>query len=169
MESTYISVTDTAKILRKELAKAFPGVVFSVVSKSYSGGASINIGWTDGPTTEMVDAVTKKFEGATFDGMIDLKSYCVSDYNGQKVHFGADYIFNNRKYSRESLVKAIEFTTTKYGFLPPCIKENNWKGHISYELSGEQASHRPFNGSFDSVADLINREMWKMNFYAQAR
>jgi hypothetical protein len=36
----YISVTDTAKIVRQELKKHFPGVVFSVRSSSYSMGAS---------------------------------------------------------------------------------------------------------------------------------
>jgi hypothetical protein len=39
----YISVTETAKILRGELKKHFPGVVFSVRSSSYSMGASHNV------------------------------------------------------------------------------------------------------------------------------
>ena len=55
MQTRYISTTETAKIIRQELAKAFPGIKFSVKSKSYSGGSSIDVGWTDGPTPKMVE------------------------------------------------------------------------------------------------------------------
>lgn len=39
----YLSVADTAKLIRKDLAKLWPDVKFYVRSKSYSGGASINV------------------------------------------------------------------------------------------------------------------------------
>lgn len=39
----YIGLADTAKLMRKALAKNFPGVKFYVRSKSYSGGSSINV------------------------------------------------------------------------------------------------------------------------------
>lgn len=71
----YMSVADTAKLVRAALKDAFPAVKFSVRSSSYSGGASIRIAWVDGPTTEEVDRVAKPYEGADFDGSIDLKSY----------------------------------------------------------------------------------------------
>lgn len=41
----YVSVADMAKELRKALKAAFPGQKFSVTSKSYSGGASIHVGY----------------------------------------------------------------------------------------------------------------------------
>ena len=72
MNETYLTVVETAKLIRKQLKKRFPGQKFSVRSKSYSGGASITIYWTDGPTGSEVDAVVKAFEGRGFDGMIDL-------------------------------------------------------------------------------------------------
>lgn len=72
---TYISVAETAKLLRESLKKAFPGVKFGVRSKSYSGGASITVYWTDGPKAKAVDAVCGQFTGADFDGMIDLKTH----------------------------------------------------------------------------------------------
>lgn len=71
--SRYIGVTDTAKMMRVSLKKAFPGVKFSVRSESYSGGASIRVNWTDGPTVSEVDAVTGLFRGKRFDGSIDLE------------------------------------------------------------------------------------------------
>lgn len=69
----YLSVAETAKLVRQALKKAFPGVKFSVRSQSYAGGASIDIRWTNGPTVKMVDAVADQFSGADFDGMIDMK------------------------------------------------------------------------------------------------
>jgi hypothetical protein len=68
-----LSVAETAKLVRAELKREFPGVKFSVRSSSYSGGASIDVRWTDGPTGKDVDRVLKPYEGARFDGMTDLK------------------------------------------------------------------------------------------------
>jgi hypothetical protein len=48
-ESQYLSCAETAKLVRKVLKTAFQGVKFSVRSDTYSGGASIDIRWTDGP------------------------------------------------------------------------------------------------------------------------
>lgn len=69
----YISVTETAKLVREALAKHFPGVKFSVRSRKYSGGNSIDIYWTDGPASWQVEPIARLFEGAGFDGSIDLK------------------------------------------------------------------------------------------------
>lgn len=78
MQSTYLSAAETAKLLRKQLKLKFPGIKFSVRSKTYSLGASIDISWTDGPTTNQVEPVTNPFAGAGFDGMIDLKYHSTS-------------------------------------------------------------------------------------------
>ena len=51
---TYLSCAETAKLVRAALKKAFPGVKFSVKSSVYSMGASIRVGWTDGPVTKAV-------------------------------------------------------------------------------------------------------------------
>lgn len=74
----YLSVVDTAKLVRKALKRAFPLTKFSVRSDSYSMGAAIDVGWTDGPTAAQVEAITNPFRGAGFDGMIDLKTYNTS-------------------------------------------------------------------------------------------
>jgi hypothetical protein len=54
----------------------------------YAGGSSIDIVWTDGPTQKQVEAITAPFQGARFDGMIDLQYsasqwYC--DEHGARV------------------------------------------------------------------------------------
>ena len=124
----YITVTDTAKLVRQALSKQFPVVKFSVRSKSYSGGASIDVSWTDGPRAKVVDETIKGFEGRSFDGMNDLATdqdswllpdgtadlaYRPDSYGGsipgfvsnaphpdaQMVHFGANYVFSNRHIS----------------------------------------------------------------------
>jgi hypothetical protein len=59
--------------VRAALKKKFPGVKFSVRSETYAGGASIRVGWTDGPTNPMVEAIAKQYAGGDFDGSIDLK------------------------------------------------------------------------------------------------
>lgn len=68
----HISCTDTAKLIRKALKRRFPRTKFSVTSKTYSGGASIDVKWTDGPTEDLVRSVTGAYAGGRFDGMIDL-------------------------------------------------------------------------------------------------
>jgi hypothetical protein len=68
----YLRPAETAKLVRAALAKAFPGVAFSVRSNTYSGGASIYVRWTDGPLLSEVEAVAKMFEDRRFDGSIDL-------------------------------------------------------------------------------------------------
>lgn len=100
----YLSCAETASYLRAALKAAFPTVKFSVRSKTYSGGASISVGWTDGPSAKTVEPVAQRFAGATFDGMIDLKSHhdstlTLPDGSTKRVSFGADFVFTNRSIS----------------------------------------------------------------------
>lgn len=74
-QKDYLSCAETAKLVRGELKRSFPGVKFSVRSKTYSGGASIDVSWTDGPTDDEVKAKIGIYAGADFDGMIDLKTH----------------------------------------------------------------------------------------------
>lgn len=72
-QSEHLTAAQTAALLRAALKRAFPGVRFSVRSKVYSGGASIDVSWTGGPDRKDVDAIARTFAGSDFDGMIDLK------------------------------------------------------------------------------------------------
>ena len=74
-ETTYLSCAETAKLIRKALKEKFPKEKFSVRSSVYAGGASIDVGWTDGVAYEGVNDLIKQFAGAGFDGMIDYKFY----------------------------------------------------------------------------------------------
>ena len=141
----YISAADTAKLIRAQLKKHFPACKFYVNSKTYSGGASISIDWIDGPTEKEVKSITCAFQGAGFDGMVDYKTshdayllpdgsaafakvevdyfttnhYTAPTAEAQPVHFGADYIFTNRNYSREFVTSVLSPICTEYGVEMP--------------------------------------------------
>lgn len=114
MDRQYLSVAETAKLVRQALKESFPGVKFSVRSDSYSGGASIDVRWTDGPNAKQVKAVTSDFEGSYFDGMIDYKGSCYHALDGKPVRFGADFIFENRGYSDAAIERAIRTLQARY-------------------------------------------------------
>ena len=41
----YLTCAETAKLIRKDLKKNFPKIKFSVMSNTYSMGASIRVNW----------------------------------------------------------------------------------------------------------------------------
>jgi Large polyvalent protein associated domain 29 len=118
-ERTYISCANTAKLVRSALAESFPGVKFSVRSSVYSGGASIDVSWVDGPTSDQVKSVSNHFEGAYFDGMIDYKGCIYHALDGQPVRFGANFIFERRECSDALVQRAIDAIVTGYGGCEP--------------------------------------------------
>jgi Large polyvalent protein associated domain 29 len=100
-----LSTAATAALVRKAVKTAHPGVKFSVRSKTYAGGASIDVSWTDGPTVPQVEATAKLYQGATFDGMTDSTHYHDSllstDDGAEVVSYGTDFVFCNRRLSAE--------------------------------------------------------------------
>ncbi len=98
MPAEYISTVETAKIIRRELARAFPGVRFSVRSQSYSGGSHVNVRWTDGPSTRQVDRAVGRFSGKTFDGMDDSTHHHDTEWEGRLVHFAGSAPSTSREY-----------------------------------------------------------------------
>lgn len=129
----YLSWSDTAKLLRAALKAAWPGVKFSVRSSSYAGGASIDVAWTDGPTQSEVEAVAGLYAGATFDGMIDLKSHhstLLASTGGdvRVVQFGADFVFCHRTIS-DALIDTYEpgiRRNARVDHSQPCDGCGNW-------------------------------------------
>jgi conjugative element/phage-associated large polyvalent protein len=120
-----LSAAETAALVRKAVKGAHPGVKFSVRSKTYAGGASVDVSWTDGPTASEVEATAKLYQGATFDGMTDVKHYHDSllsiDAGAEVVRYGADFVFCHRSLSPEFMAELenelAEFTGEPY---EPC-------------------------------------------------
>lgn len=99
-----------SKNIKRELAHVFPGHKFSVKSRVYSGGNSIDVAWVDGPTVKAVEDVVSKYEEGHFNGMEDIYEYNHSSF--PDVFGGSKYVFANRNMSNE---KEIEMAK-KYGF-----------------------------------------------------
>ncbi len=94
-----------AKNIRIELARAFPGVKFSVKSRRFSMGDAIDVRWTDGPMSVQVDAILNRYKAGSFDGMDDLYSYVHSAW---KDAFGdAKYLSGQRDSSDRAIESAI--------------------------------------------------------------
>jgi len=102
-----IPLVEVAKLVRAALKQAFPRTRFSVTSNRYSGGSSIDVHWTDGPTDRQVRRVCDCYEGADFDGMQDLKTYhdtLLADTEGEVprlVRLGVDFVMPSRRISSE--------------------------------------------------------------------
>ena len=108
----HYSVNEVSAMAKTILKKAFPKTKFSVRGSKYSMGSSITARWTDGPTTKQVEALIGHLEGASFDGMQDLKTYNEPDTAIQKdgtvihITYGNDYMFTARDLSRHDELKA---------------------------------------------------------------
>jgi len=92
----YLSCAETAALVRTALKRAFPGVRFGIRSKTYSGGASITVRWTDGPRRAAVEAIAERYAGGSFDGMTDSMSYHAIEVNGTARRTLVDFVFCER-------------------------------------------------------------------------
>jgi conjugative element/phage-associated large polyvalent protein len=105
----HLSTAETAALVRKAIKSAHPGVKFGVRSKTYAGGASIDVSWTDGPTVAQVEATAKLYQGASFDGMTDSRQYHDSllstDDGAELVSYGADFVSCHRHLSAELMTQ----------------------------------------------------------------
>lgn len=142
MARKYLTCAETAKLCRQSLKEAFPSIKFSVRSSTYSGGASIRIYWTDGPTSDQVKSVIAPFEGGYFDGLIDYKGSVYAMLDGEQVHFGADFIFEERSNSDKAVLSAIDRVYRHYegnflrdGIAKPTLEQfrkgNLWNAQLS--------------------------------------
>lgn len=160
--SEYISVVETAKLIRKALKETFPGFKFSVRSERYSGGASIDVWWTDGPTVPQVDRVAGAFEGSYFDGMIDYKGSRYHKLDGELVHFGADFIHCSREHTDAAICSAIIKAAMEYGTrnLPDVEGFRTGQGYLRGPMEDD-------SGPFWSWQSIIHRTMEEKDRYGQ--
>lgn len=155
MEAKYISTTDTAKMIRAALKEAFAGITFSVRGKTYSGGSSITVSWTDGPNSAQVEAVIGRFAGSTFDGMQDLKSSVRTVINGQPVHFCADYIHTRRDDSDAAVQRAIDRVARTYDLPEGVTLEAYRRGALWNLHAGGQDVHRLIGEALYKASDRM--------------
>ena len=119
------SLVAAAKNIRIELARSFPGIKFSVKTERYSGGNSITVSWTDGPTSAQVDEISKKYNAGHFDGMTDCYDYR-KDHAWTDAFGCGKYISSSRTYSPALVQLAIDFLWTKYRPQYPKISPDDY-------------------------------------------
>lgn len=83
-----------AKAIRKDLKNAFPNVTFSIRSSGRVSD-SVTISWTDGPCSNEIRNLLKKYELGAFIGNDDSYHYSNKRNDVPQV----EYIFTNREYS----------------------------------------------------------------------
>jgi hypothetical protein len=110
-------IVEAAKTLRTELSQTFPGARFCVNIERYSGGESIRVNWVDGPSSETVDAILKKYEDIDYD-----------PYSGEILSGGNRYVSGQRRYSggRFDAAKA-EYERTHTGYAPYQPQDEAWR------------------------------------------
>lgn len=108
-----IDQVTVAKMAVNILKKAFPKTKFTRTTSRYSGGSSVTIYWTDGPTVKQVENLIGHMEGASFDGMQDLKTYhdSTDPATGERIRYANDYMFCTRTITNEAAL--IAFTALK--------------------------------------------------------
>lgn len=140
------SLITASKNIRIELKVAFPGIKFSVTSERYSGGNSIDVAWTDGPTSKQVDAIIRKYQGGSFDGMTDCYDYDNRVFNDL---FGrAKYVFARRNYSDAAVQASIDRIAAKYASDPITVEQ--YRRGVLWALK---------NGYYVDLASMLNIDM----------
>jgi hypothetical protein len=86
--------------IRTLLSRLWPATSFSVRLEKFSGGNSIDVSWTDGPTDKQVSAYTENFQSGGFDSMTD-SSYSVD--NAWHIFGSTKYMHTNRSISAEAM------------------------------------------------------------------
>lgn len=100
-----------AAMIRKELKAAFPSVKFSVTSDSFAGGDSVDVRWTDGPTTGQVEKFSSKYQYGHFNGMEDIYEYT----NSREDIPQAKYVQEHRSMSDEAEKIVYDALLNQYG------------------------------------------------------
>lgn len=144
----FFRATDVAKIIRKMLAKAFPGIKFSVTSEYYSMGSSVYIRWEDGPTQRQVNDTVSPLSQRGFDGMTD-STYYLSPCTINGVVVRTSCFISASRRETPATVEFSEQTCAAYG------------GHENYpfmrrlEVKGGQYILHPYEYDSDSPAVVV--------------
>lgn len=102
---------ETARAIRKELKKAFPGTIFAVRSESFSMGDAVRVGYTDAMPETEVRKITDKYEYGQFNGAIDMYEITNSRSDIPQVK----YVSVNREISTDVINKTENELASRYG------------------------------------------------------
>lgn len=148
-----IVLKETAKLVRKALKAQWPTVKFTVRCARYSMGQSIDVAWTDGPTSAEVDPVLKRFNGEHFDGMTDMASSITQEYEGETVQFEADFVTGQRSISPAFLRTIAQKVAAQYGVETPAVYDT--EHDTGYVVSSVLVPDAPPFGKEEFLKDVI--------------
>jgi hypothetical protein len=103
----YLNDKATAALIRRVLKAAFPATKFSV---RMSGAGSVDVRYTDGPSTARVNALIGHMTAGSFDGMTDMYEQDDTRFaaiDGELYRFGARFIFVTREMSPRFLSRIV--------------------------------------------------------------
>lgn len=144
--------TGTAKNIRAELKKSFPGVKFSV-RKAHTG--SIYVTWKDGPYTDTVDAALATFDNHAGSNMDDSVNY----KNHAWIFGVVDHLFCQRESSETAIRDAIDKINAYYGVNGTFEQSKQWSALPEIYSNGhsngrdfEEEIHKVLSGKKDYEA-----------------
>jgi conjugative element/phage-associated large polyvalent protein len=137
-----------AKLIRQELKKDFPKTKFSVTSNAYSMGNSIRISWINGPTTDYVNSITKKYQYGHFDGMTDCYEYS----NTRKDIPQAKFVQTSREITNDVMVSAFHLAKSYFASFDECL---NLESRVN-DGKAEYLTARQFLNRYVWNTDLTN-------------
>jgi len=157
----YDSLKKGSKNLKQELKDAYPKTKFSVRASSFSGGDSIDVSWTDGPTTEEVEKISDKYQHGNFNGMIDLYEYSKTNV-WPSVFGGAKFVMTARRDSNEAYLKAVAEVEKEWGITLKVSYTSSNSAYISNEddKNVDDAS----NARYWSGSQLVNRKLSETSY-----
>lgn len=102
---TSIQASEVARIVRKELKRAFPGIKFRVAGRRSAwllSEGTVYVDWTDGPKLKDVKEVVDRFEGIKLN--MDIAGYWDAEPidNGDGTYYGVGTVETCRSYSDET-------------------------------------------------------------------
>lgn len=96
-----------ARNVRNALARAFPGVKFSVTSASASQTSSVSVRWIDGPTEAEVEPFVDRHQYCDFDGSDDSSNYRRDGREFRELFGSCRFAKVNREFSDAAIEYAI--------------------------------------------------------------
>lgn len=143
---TLTEAAQAAKMIRQELKAAFPATTFGVRSRNFSMGDAVDVAWTDGPQVDQVNAVVRKYQYGSFDGMQDLYEYT----NTRDDIPQAKYVQTHRTISVERKREACELLSRMYGVEVAIDEWGGVNGPYIEDLHEWPSTivHRMFSGAY---------------------
>jgi len=108
-----VDISIKSKILKAELKSKFPKIPFQVKSSRYSGGSSINVGWTDGVAPSKVRPIVEKYSyDKGSDSMTDyfnVDNYAFAQRNISNWNTKIEKVKSDLRKKRQDLAQADEW------------------------------------------------------------